>query len=78
MSRKCSCFVIGVPRKFKEFNSVPRYTKGWEPLLYCLNAIAKNSLLVRFQDPFGFAAIGPVSDLLDAYNLVDYGGISGG
>ena len=34
MSRKCSCFVIGVPRKFKEFNSVPRYKKGWEPLGY--------------------------------------------
>ena len=34
MSRKCSCFEIGVPRKFEELNSVPRYNKGWEPLPY--------------------------------------------
>ena len=33
-----------------------------------------------FYNLSGFVAIGPVSDLLDAYNLVDYGygGISGG
>ena len=31
-----------------------------------------------FKNLLGFIAIGPVSDLLDAYNLVDYGGVSGG
>ena len=35
MSRICSCFVTGVPQILKELNSVPRYTKGWEPLIYC-------------------------------------------
>ena len=27
MSRKCSCFVIGVRQIFKKLNSVPRYKK---------------------------------------------------
>ena len=31
-----------------------------------------------FKNLLGFVAIGPVSDLLDAYTIVDYGGISGG
>ena len=31
--------MIGVPRKFKEFNSVPRYKKGWEPLAYSVASI---------------------------------------
>ena len=31
-----------------------------------------------FKNLLSFAAIGPVPDVLDAYNLVDYGGISGG
>ena len=31
-----------------------------------------------FKNLLGFVAIGPVSDLLDAYHLVEYGGISGG
>ena len=33
---------------------------------------------VGFKNLLGFVAIGPVSDLLDAYNIVVYGGISGG
>ena len=47
-------------------------------LFCCLVAIAKNGLLLSFQEPFRLVAIGPVSDFLDAYNLVDYGGISSG
>ena len=31
-----------------------------------------------FKNLLGFVAIGPVSDLLDAYNIVDFDGISGG
>ena len=31
-----------------------------------------------FKNLLGFVAIGPVSDLLYAYNIVEYGGISGG
>ena len=31
-----------------------------------------------FKNLLGIVAIGPVPDLLDSYNLVDYGGISGG
>ena len=33
---------------------------------------------IFLDSALGFVAIGPGSDLLDAYNVVDYGGISGG